>query len=272
MAHFCFQNGNFLPQSEAKLEITNLAFTRGYGAFELFRTYEFTPFFLKEHLARFQNSANVLGLHYPKSVELVIERLLKKNNTPNLVFRLYLSEDESGESQFIVLCDPITLPPESQYERGIPIITTNLTRHFHEIKSTCYLAALVSLKEAAKKGAEDALFKNSKGELLELTKSNFFAVIDGILRTPKEGILFGITRSIVLELANKLDLEILEGPIEEREIPRIEEAFCTSTIREILPLSKIDTHTIPLGPITRKLQAAFRAELAIKFNCVLMKS
>jgi branched-subunit amino acid aminotransferase/4-amino-4-deoxychorismate lyase len=257
MQFFCFQNGTFLPQKEAKLEITNLGFTRGYCAFELFRTYEYTPFFLAAHLKRLEHTASRLLLKYPDNLESIIDTFLEKNRHPNLVVRLYLSEDESGKSQILILCDPIQLPPKKHYLEGIPVITTELTRHFHHIKTTCYLAALVALKEASKKQAEDALFTSSDGHLLEFTKSNFFAVINGTLYTPKEGVLFGITRSIVIQLANECNIPLIEGPIPKIALPTISEAFSTSTIREILPISSIDSIPIKLGPITKTLQDLF---------------
>lgn len=265
MQFVCYQNGNFLPQTEVSLPINTLGFTRGYAAFELFRTYDGLPFLFKEHLARLKTSAHALLLEYPEHVEEVVQQLVAKNPYPNLIFRLYLSEDKRGKSHFLALCNQVPLPPQEHYEQGIPIITTSLARHFHSVKSTCYISAILALKEAAKQKAEDALFKNPSGHLLELTKSNFFAIQNGTLYTPKEEILLGITRNIVLVLAHKLSIPVHEGPIPHSSIPSLEEAFSTSTIREILPISSIDQYPIPLGPITQQLQQAFTA-LTKNFN------
>ena len=257
MQFFCYHNGQFKPRVDVSVSTTDLGFTRGYAAFELIRTYGYTPFYLKEHLERFKNNANALLLNYPDNVEKIVYELLEKNNCQDLVIRLYLSEDESGESHFLILCDPIQVPPREQYENGIAVITSSHTRHFHLIKSTCYLAAILALKEAAKKKAEDALFKNSQGHLLEFTKSNFFAVINGTLYTPKDEILLGITRAIVINLAQQLSIQVIEAPIRIEELPNITEAFSTSTIRELLPISQIDSQKLPLGPITQTLSQAF---------------
>ena len=260
MQFFCYHNGKYILQKSASIPTTDLGFTRGYAAFELIRTYDYTPFYLKEHLERFRNNAKSLLLEYPDNVEEVVATLLEKNNQKNLVIRLYLSEDESGKSHFLVLCDPILLPSKEQYKNGIAVITTTHMRHFYQIKSTCYLAAILALKDAAKHSAEDAIFKNPQGHLLELTKSNFFAVIDGTLYTPKNEILFGITRSLVIELAKELSIPLKEADIPICRLPHIEEAFSTSTIREILPISKIDSQIIPLGPITKTLQRLFHKQ------------
>jgi branched-chain amino acid aminotransferase len=120
---------------------------------------------------------------------------------------------------------------------------------------------MIALKVAAKEGAEDALFTNDAGHLLEFTKSNFFAVINGTLYTPKEGMLFGITRAIVLNLANELSIPIKEDLIHIKDLHLIEEAFSTSTIREILPISRINQTKLSLGPITKRLQSAFSAKV-----------
>ena len=257
MQFFCYNNGLFLPQKDAAISITNLGFTRGYAAFELFRTYGKEPFYLKEHLERLKKNAALLKLNYPKNTPEIVAELLEKNPFDNLVIRIYLSEDESGKPDFLALADPIELPPPAHYENGIKIITTTLMRHLYPIKSTSYLAALIALKQAAENNAEDALFLSPENNLLELTKSNFFAVINGTLYTPKDEMLLGITRGIVIKLAKELQIPFKNAPINLSSLPQITEAFSTSTIREILPITQINTQKIPLGPITKTLQEAF---------------
>jgi len=256
MQFVCYQNGEFLSQVDFPL--TSLGFTRGYAAFELLRTYNYHPFCLEEHLERFQRTAKKLRLPYPDHAEWVVHTLIEKNNSPNLLIRLYLSEDElSQKPHFLALTGPLTVPTETQYRDGIAIITTNLERQFPEIKTTSYLPAILALKEATDQGAEDAIFVNKQGELLELTKSNFFAVFKNKLYTATEGVLHGITRGVVLELAKELSLPIETTPLPLSAIPYFEEAFATSTIREVLPISKINSTPIPLGPIAERLRLAF---------------
>lgn len=256
MQFVCYQNGQFL--SEVSLPPTTLGFTRSYAAFELFRTYNYVPFQLKEHLDRLKNSASILGIHYPENVEEVVEALLKKNHYKDLLVRIYLSEDEiSGKSHFLALTGPIPTPPKEHYEQGIPVITTPLSRQFPLVKSTCYLSAIIALKEATKMRAEDALFKSSEGALLEFTKSNFFGVLDGTLYTAGDGVLLGITRNLVIQLAKKLSIPFQEKPLHYSALPSLQEAFSTSTTREVLPISHIDGIPIPLGPITKQLQKSF---------------
>ncbi|MBM3193986.1 MAG: hypothetical protein FJZ59_07135 [Chlamydiae bacterium] len=270
MQFFCYHNGTFVLQNSFGIPSSLLGFTRGYAAFELIRTYDFTPFYLQEHLKRLENSAKTFLLEFPSHLEEIIDRLIKKNNHPNVVIRIYLSEDESGKSHVILFSEPIVFPDKKFYEKGMPVVTTSYTRTFPLVKSTCYLSAIIALKEAALQNAEDALFTNGEGHLLEFTKSNFFAVVQGTLYTPKEGVLFGITRAIVIELAKQLCLDVKEDVIHKKDLPFIEEAFSTSTIREILPISKIDQTEIRLGPITKKLQSAFLTlKSNLKIDCLL---
>ncbi len=262
MQFFCYHNGLFLPQIEAVISVKNLGFTRGYAAFELFRTYGKEPFYLKEHLERLKKNAALLKLNYPNNTFEIIAELLEKNPFDDIVIRIYLSEDESGKPDFLALADPIQLPPIAHYETGIKIITTSLTRHLYPIKSTSYTAALIALKEAAEVNADDAIFLSKDHHLLELTKSNFFAVINGTLYTPKDEMLLGITRAIVINLAKENGIPLKEGPIPLSSLPLITEAFSTSTIREILPITQINKQEIPLGPFTKALQEAFALEPA----------
>ena len=254
----CYLDGQFFSQSELPLPITNLAFTRGYAAFELFRTYNFKPFYLKEHLQRFEKSSQLLLLEPPRHIEKSVQSFLENNPYTDLVVRLYLFEDESEQTHFLILCNKVVPLDPSLYTQGISVITTHFRRQFHLAKSTNYLAASVALKEAKKKQCFDAIFQSEQDELLELTKSNLFCVIGQTLYTANKQILSGITRGIVLQLAKKLSIAVKEQSLFSYQIPQIEEAFCTSTTREILPISKInETQIQTVGPITKRLQQAF---------------
>ena len=260
MQFVCYQNGEFC--SNIELPATHLGFTRGYAAFELLRTYNYVPFRLQEHLERFQRTAKKLLLPYPDSIEFAVHSLIEKNDLPDLLIRLYLSEDEiSGEPHFIALTGPVPIPSEKQYLEGITIITTSLERQFSDIKTTAYLSAIIALKEAASQGAEDALFVRKSGDLLELTKSNFFGVFKNKLYTSEEGVLHGITRNVVLEIAHELSIPVEKSALPLSLVPYLEEAFATSTTREILPISKINSTPIPLGPIAQALRSQFSQKI-----------
>jgi len=223
----------------------------------LLRTYGYEPFYLKEHLDRLKQSAATLQIPYPDGIETIVHALIEKNNFEDLLIRIYLSEDEiSSKPHLLILTGPV---PKHNYENGLSVTTTKLQRQFPLIKSTCYVPALIALKEAAKRGADDALFLSPSDEFLELTKSNFFAVFENKLYTAPDDVLPGITRGIVIKLAQELGIPFKESSLPYSALPYIEEAFSTSTTREVLPISQIDSVKIPLGPIAKLLQEPFKA-------------
>ena len=259
MTYIGYYDGNFLPQNEMPLAPENLAFTRGFAAFELLRTYDREPFYLEDHLERFFFSIASLYLPKPQvDLKKVIDHLLLLNRDGELVFRLYYTELEK-RTLLVVLTDKVVSPSDEEYEKGIAVITTPLQRTLVRSKTTCYLAGQLALKQAALQKATEAIFLSTKNELLELTRANFFCVIGQKLYTPKEGILLGITRKIVLAHAERLGIGVVEGPILETAIPTFSEAFLTSSIKEIVPIRKIDQAIIPIGPLSHILRRIFQS-------------
>ncbi len=259
MTYVGYYNGAFLPQDKIALPIENLGFTRGFGAFELLRTYDRTPFYLQEHLARFLFSIDSLYLPQPQvDLEGVIRNLFILNPEGELVIRLYYTECDD-KTCLLILTGPVISPTEEEYQKGIAVITTPLARTLVHSKTTSYLAGQVALKQAAKVGATEAIFLSPNDELLELTRANFFCVIEGKLHTPKEGVLLGITRKVVLFHAQELGIPVVEGPISRKAIPTFSEAFLTSSIKEIVPIRKIDEEVIPIGPLSHILRRVFQS-------------
>jgi branched-chain amino acid aminotransferase len=152
----------------------------------------------------------------------------------------------TGRPMLVVMITPLGERDMQRFARGIKLITTRLQREAPEAKTTNYMAAVRALKEAANRGAADALFVNNKGHVLEATRSNFFIFRGDTLVTPREGILFGITRGVVLELARGR-FTIEERPVLLDELPLTEEAFITSSSREITPVVQIDDLVIGDG-------------------------
>jgi len=133
-----------------------------------------------------------------------------------------------------------------RFARGYKVITTSLQRVAPQAKTTSYLAAIRALKDASRRGADDALFVNEQGHVLEGTRSNFFVFRGNTLVTPRAEILMGITRNVVLELAQGR-FPIEERPILLEELPQVDEAFMTGSSREIMPVVQIDDLVIGNG-------------------------
>lgn len=223
------------------------------------RTYGGKPFRLREHLERFILSAEEIGLTVPKSLgemEEIVEKLLEKASFPETGIKVVLtggvSEDQlmpEGKSVFFAVAYPFKPFPEIYFEKGIKITTECYQRPFPKAKSTQYLPAIVALKKGAQKGAVDVLFHDEEGFLLETGTANFFALKDGEFITPKEGVLEGITRQVVLELT-----QVTQRKIHKSEIESFEGAFLASSNKEIMPVIQIDHHLVNSSVIPLKIQ------------------
>jgi branched-chain amino acid aminotransferase len=148
-----------------------------------------------------------------------------------------------------------------RFAKGVNLITSYLQRSLPEAKTSNYVAAIRALKEAARRDASDALFVNEHDHVLEATRSNFFIFRGDTLVTPGVGVLSGVTRRVVLELAEGR-FPIEERPILLSELPLVDEAFITSSSKEITPVVRIDDVTIgngKPGPRTYELEQRFIA-------------
>lgn len=267
---YFFLNGSFLVESEAKLSVLDLGLIRGFGVFDYLRTYRGKPFHLKEHLQRLQYSATSLGLTIPYTfaeIEDIVHKLLELNKCSECSLKLLVtggvSSDQlipSGKGFFAAFAYPLSSYPKEHYERGIKTITSSHQRCLPDCKTTQYLPAILSLQEGRKKGASESLYLNEKKQILEATTSNFFAIKDKVLITPpEEGILLGITRSVVLRVCEE-HFPIDVRPISQEEIPFLDEAFITASNKEVMPVIQIDDILIKdgtVGPCTKKILDLF---------------
>lgn len=266
---FWYIGGQWVHPNEATISINDVAVLRGYSVFESLRTYNRRPFHLEEHLNRLYHSAALIELDIPYSrdeiaddVREIIERNAYKHATIRILVTGGESEDgilPSGKPILAVLITPLGERDMERFAKGYKLITTHLQRISPEAKTTSYIAAVRALKEAARHNAADALFVNDAGHVLEGTRSNFFVFRGDTLVTPRKGVLMGVTRNVVLELAQGR-FPIEERPILLDELPLVEEAFITSSSREITPMVQIDDiiigHGKP-GPRTYELEQRF---------------
>src|SRR3989442_2462618 len=187
--------------------------------------------------------------HITSAVLETVERNAYRHATIRILITGGESEDgvlPSGKPVLAILITPLGERDMQRFARGYKLITTNLQRVSPEAKTTSYVAAVRALKEAALRGADDALFVNKQGHVLEATRSNFFIFRGDTLVTPREGILIGITRNVVLDLARGR-FPIEERPILPDELPQADETFITSSSREIVPVVQIDDLVIGNG-------------------------
>lgn len=265
--NYCYFDGKIIPISKARISPDDLGVLRGYGVFDFLRTYNGTPFHLKEHFARFQNSAKKIGLKVPVSyieVERVIYLLLKKNKVLDGSFRLVLvgGSTTAGlqvqKPVFYILAEPVYEPLKKDLELGVKIITHEHMRYVPEAKSTNYIHAVNLQKEIRAQKAFEVLYQYN-GYIYECSTCNIFLIKGNTLITPLDGILGGITRQVLLELAQPY-FKIEERPVSIAEIKAADEIFVAGTNKPVLPVILIDDIKIGKGKVgeqTKILKALF---------------
>jgi len=279
MTEIIYFNGHLVPRAEAKLSPFDHGFLYGYGLFETMRAYEGHIFRLDRHLTRLRCSAESLGLR-PKldafDLENACVETLQANKLKDARVRLTITAGEGDMTPDLNTCSNLTvlvaarnfvpLPPE-RYEQGFKAALSFLRRDsqspLSRLKCTCYVSNILARMEAKAAGCDEAIMLNELGYIAEGSTANIFLVSEGELSTPslESGILPGITREAVLEIAWDLDIKTVERQIEPGELSRAEEAFVTNSIIEVMPLTRLNGEPIGTGKpgkLTRNLMAAYK--------------
>ena len=277
MADIVYLNGALVPYQEVRISSFDRGFLYGYGLFETMRSYQGRIFRLDRHLARLKRSAERLAFASALEaydLEQAVYMTLEANKLGDARIRLTVSAGpgERGVAPptdgitVLVFAERLALPAQD-YEQGIRAAIVSIRRNsqspLSQIKATGFLDNLFAYSQAVALGADEAILLNDKGFVAEGSMSNIFSVAKGVLLTPSEesGILPGITREDVLELARSLAIQAVEGEIPLDDLLQAEEAFLTSSIREIVPIASIDGRPIGRGkpgPVTRRLMAAYK--------------
>ena len=276
-----YLNDKFVPQEEAVVSVFDHGFLYGDGVYETLRAYRGRVFQLAEHLARLERSASRIQLTLPVSrgrlTDLVRESLLR-NQLQEAYLRITVSRG-AGEigldpalckaPTLVIIAKPFQLYPESLYADGVSVLIAKTKRNLPEalppqVKSLNFLNNILAKMEAKAAGAHEALMLNHRGELTEGTTSNLFVVQGGRVRTPAVecGILNGITRGLVLQLASELGIPSEEARLTVDDLLRADECFLTNTTQEVLPVTRVNGTMIGNGrpgEITRRLHVSFRA-------------
>ncbi len=272
MKNFHYLDGKWVESDGLKISAFDLSVLRGYGIFDFLRTYNHKPFGLKEHIDRLYNSARILGLPMRwkrEEITRIIAEGLKKNKRvyPDFNIRIVVTggvgpdSTTLGEPSLIVIFSAAIDYPDTFYEKGVKIITHQYMRNLPDAKTLNYLIGIQVLQKAKKEGAVEVVYVYNNGKIYEGTTSNFFAVKDGALLTPKSDILVGVTRRVIFELATKLKIPLKEGNLYYKDIRSFDEVFITASNKEVMPVVKIDDKRVSdgrIGAITKLLITEYR--------------
>ncbi|MBI1325301.1 branched-chain-amino-acid transaminase [bacterium] len=271
--------GKFVDKEDAKISVYDHGLLYGDGVFEGIRSYAGKVFRMKEHVDRLYESARAIHLVIPMTrdeMARAIEDTLAINNFTDAYIRLVVTRGAGSlgldprrttDPQVIIITDSISLYPEEYYENGLAIITAGTIRNHPaalspRIKSLNYLNNIMAKIEGTNAGCLEALMLNHSGYVAECTGDNIFIVKKGVIHTPSidAGILDGITRQAVIDLATSLGIAVVERTMERHDILTADECFLTGTAAEVIPVTKLDGRPIgdgEVGPISRKLRSAY---------------
>ncbi|HVW38711.1 MAG TPA: branched-chain-amino-acid transaminase [Pirellulales bacterium] len=272
-------SGRFYDQEDAKISVFDHGLLYGDGVFEGIRSYGGRVFRLEEHLDRLWDSAKAIWLKIPMTKEAMgqaIYETLKLNGISDGYIRLVvtrgagtlgLDPNRTADPQVIIIADKIALYPPEMYENGLQIVTVSVVRNHAaalspRIKSLNYLNNILAKIEGLNAGCVEALMLNTKGEVAECTGDNIFLVRGGELLTPplEAGILEGITRQAVIDIARRAKMTVREIPLTKHDVYIADECFLTGTAAEVIPVVKVDDREIGTGkpgPVTRDLREQF---------------
>jgi len=281
MPRIVFMNDRLVPEDEARVSVFDHGLLYGDGVFEGMRSYAGRVFRMEAHLDRLWDSARAICLEIPLSKEQVAKAVvdtLAANKLPDGYVRLVvtrgagslgLDPNRTAHPQVIVIADTISLYPREFYEKGLRIVTAATQRTQSaalspRIKSLNYLNNIMAKLEGLRAGCVEALMLNHKGEVAECTGDNVFVVRSGVLLTPPPdaGILEGITRNAVMDLAREAGIDCREATLTRHDLYTADECFLTGTAAEVIPVVDIDGRMIGAGtpgPVTQQLTTAFHA-------------
>lgn len=270
MKQYCYLNGEILPLEEAKISILDIGILRGYSVYDGMALINGKVLRFSDHWQRFNQGAEALSLKVLISKEeleqKIIEITQKSGFSTRANIRLILTGGETiggidydhEKPTFYAVAEKWEPLPNEYYEKGTKLVTSRHMREMPKFKTTNYIEAVKLQKMRKEEEAVEILYM-FEGEVLECATSNIFLVKDNVLITPATDILGGITRKIVLELADG-NYKIEQRKVAEGELKSADEVFITSSFKDVVPIVKIDDFSISngeVGPVTKDLMDKF---------------
>jgi branched-chain amino acid aminotransferase len=283
----CNVEGRLVPPEQAQVSVLDRGFLYGDSVYEVVRTYGGRPFEVDRHLLRMERTAVRIGLSLPPR-ELVLKevaRTLEAAGNAESYARIVITRGDgqfglgahlSAGHRMVIIVRPLQTPTEEQYARGLQMAIAKTRRNSPlsldpALKTGNYLNNILALREAHEAGAEDAILLDLNGRVTEATTSNVFFVQRGVVVTPPLalGMLEGVTRAVVMEVARAESILLREEPHGPEALAAADEVFVSSTIREVMPVTSLvflessGERTRPVGdgkpgPVAQRLRAGFR--------------
>jgi branched-chain amino acid aminotransferase len=279
MADVIWIDGAWHDRATARLSVYDHGLLYGDGVFEGLRAYRGRLFRLEAHLARLEASARAILLAMPmprEELAALHREVLRRSGLDDAYLRtvvtrgagdLGLDLRKCATPSMIIIATTLKMFPPEKFEAGIRVVTAGTPAPHREalsprVKSLNYLPHVMAKHEGSMAGADEVLMLDPAGQVLEGSGQNLFIVTEGVLRTPpaSAGILKGVTRDAILELALGAGLSVREEPLTRYDVYTADEAFLTGTASEVVPIRSLDGREVTAkgpGPITRQLLAAF---------------
>jgi branched-chain amino acid aminotransferase len=274
-------NGRITPECEAVISVFDHGFLYGEGIYETMRTYHGRPFLFDRHMRRLRRSASLIDLALPFSDEQLERQIQTTQEAARLDGEAYirvLVTRGIGELTYdlkatpnpsiVIIAKPQIDPAPEVYENGVRVVIVDIVRNHPStvnpmIKSNNLMNSALAMQQALRSHAFEGVMRNYKGELTECTTANLFIVTNGIALTPplEAGLLPGITREFLFDIGKDVGVEVAERTLHDEDLFGADEAFLTSTTRELVPIVTVNDRMIGNGrpgPVTWKLLNAFR--------------
>jgi len=266
MPNYTILNGKLIKKENANISVFSKSMFFDFGVYESVKVIQGKIFFPDFHVARLLESAKTIKLEHSFKIEGILNwlnLLIKKNKLENAMIKFLLlgSGGKDEKPQLFLFPVGLTFYDRKYYKKGIKAITYTGERMIPNAKSKDLLLNFLALRKAQENNAKDALLIDSKGNIREGTRTNFFAIKNGVIYTPPlTDVLEGITRKIVVKLARKNNIKVVEEKISAKDIKNYDEFFITSTGMNIMPVTQIDDYIIgdKAGETTKILIKLFK--------------
>ncbi len=259
----CYLNSEFIPLKDAKVSVLDRGFIFADGIYEVIPAFAGKPFRLEQHLKRLQDNLTAIKISNPyssKEWQTIFSDLIENNNSANTDCSIYLQVTRgvakrdhvfpsSSTATIFAMVNPLLPISQNVLAKGLSVIIREDIRwQYCNIKSISLLGNIILKQEAAENNADEAILVRG-GNITEGAASNVFIVKEGVIKTPPKdkNLLPGITRDLIVEIANQHDLNCLETNITEDELLSADEVWLSSSTKEVSPVCFIENKPVASG-------------------------